>query len=352
MTDVLATALDAARVRLGPRAQITSDERDGLWRVRVSLGAPHHGVAPQWGAAAYDPAFVAGQVRHGIRQLLSDQALLRCRMPLAESVAGPALLSPTAAGVLVHECFGHTSEADNYLADHGTLGRALGDHWTRAALTVRDRPGAHPYAGSYARDDEGTAARTVTLLREGRWTGLLTDRSTRALSGGRSSGHGRGRRGAVVPRCSVLEVSAGRDTAEGLRHRLGDGWLLGTAIGGFSVRGHLILELLWARRVRAGRVTREIVGPVAICARKAALAGQITAVGGDVTVHSSPYTCVKDGHEVGSTLISPSLLLERCVLRPLADLERLRTRSTVPSGGPPHRAAVATATLLRDFRAG
>ena len=32
--------------------------------------------------------------------------------------------------------------------------------------------GMRPYAGSYTRDDEGTAARTVTLLREGYWTGL------------------------------------------------------------------------------------------------------------------------------------------------------------------------------------
>ncbi|MBX9396764.1 hypothetical protein K4749_25045 [Streptomyces sp. TRM72054] len=328
MTAVLDAALDAARVRLGPRARIDRDERDGLWRVRISLGAAHHGTTPQWGAAAYDPVFVAGRIPHGIRQLLADQALLRLRVPLARPVAGPALLSPTAAGVLVHECFGHTSEADNYLADGGALGRALGDRWTPAALTVRDRPGAHPYAGSYAHDDEGTAARTITLLSEGRWTGLLTDRSTRALSGGRSTGHGRGRGAAVAPRCSVLEVAAGGDTAEGLRDRLGDGWLLGTAIGGFSVRGHLILELLWARRVRAGRPTREIVGPVAICARKAALAGRITAVGDDVTVHSTPYTCVKDGHEVGSTLISPSLLLDRCVLRPLADVQRLLARST------------------------
>ncbi|MFF9686312.1 metallopeptidase TldD-related protein [Streptomyces sp. NPDC014623] len=336
MTDVLSEALDAARVELGPRARIVPDERDGLWRVRISLGAPHHGSTPQWGTAAYDRPFVAGQIRQGVRQLLDDQALLRLRSPLAEPVTGPALLSPTAAGVLAHECFGHTSEADNYLTDGGALGRVLGDRWTPAALTVRDRPGARPYAGSYARDDEGTTARTVTLLREGYWTGLLTDRSTRALSDGRSTGHGRGRRGTVVPRCSVLEVAAGRDTAEGLRSRLGEGWLLGTAIGGFSVRGHLILELLWARRVRAGRATREVVGPVAVCARKAALAGRITAVGDDVTVHSSPYTCVKAGHEVGSTLISPSLLLDRCVLRPLADVERLLTRSGAPSVPPPN----------------
>ena len=197
---------------------------------------------------------------------------------------------------------------------------------------------AHPYAGSYAYDDEGTAARTVTLLRAGRWAGLLTDRSTRALSGGRSTGHGRGHRGAIAPRCSVLEVAAGREAAGELLDRLGNGWLLGTAIGGFSVRGHLILELLWMRRVRAGRLTGEVVGPVAICARKAALAGQILAVGDDVVVHSSPYTCVKDGHEVGSTLISPSLLLNRCVLRPLADLERLLTRSAVPPVVTPQRA--------------
>ncbi|WP_328923643.1 metallopeptidase TldD-related protein [Streptomyces sp. NBC_00190] len=295
-------------------------------RVHIRLGPARHGHTPQWGVAAYDRGFVAGEIQRGVRQLRSDRALLALRTPLTQPLSGAALLSPAAAGVFVHECFGHTSEADNYLAQEASADRVLGDRWTAAPLTVRDTPGARPYAGSYREDDEGTPARTVTLLTEGRWTGLLTHRATRRLSGGRSTGHGRGGAGASVPRCSVLDVEPGPYSPTELLRQMGDGWLLGTAVGGYSVRGLLILELLWVRRVRAGQLTDEVLGPAVVCAKKSALAAQVTAVGNDVSVNSSPYTCVKEGHEVGSTLISPSLLLNRCVLRPLDQLERAQGR--------------------------
>ncbi|MFE2424024.1 metallopeptidase TldD-related protein [Streptomyces hokutonensis] len=327
----LREALDMARTRLGPRARIVRDEPDGLCRVRITLGPAQHGDTPQWGVAAYDRTYLTDELPLGVRQLLDDRALVARRRPLSGPVSGPTLLTPSVAGVLVHECFGHTSEADNYLVHRKALGLELGDVWTRARLTVRDRPTAHPYAGSYVRDDEGTTPRTVPLVRDGRWTGLLTDRDTRALSSGRSTGHGRGAPGAMAPRCSVLEVDPGTQSEAELLGGIGDGWVLGTAIGGFSVREHLIIEALWARRVRAGRPTAEVVGPVAVCAPKAALARQITAVGREVRVHSSPYACVKDGHEVGSTLISPSLLLGRCILRPLGQVERLVARTSRPA---------------------
>ncbi|MFJ3714634.1 metallopeptidase TldD-related protein [Streptomyces sp. NPDC090057] len=329
--DVVGAALARARARLGPGAHVDHDEHGGLCRVRIRLGPARHGHTPQWGVAAHDSAYVAAELDGGVARLLDDRALLARRRPLTGPLSGPALLTPPVAGILVHECFGHTSEADNYLAQRQALGRSLGDTWTPAPLTVRDRPTARPYAGSYLRDDEDTAPRTVTLVRDGRWSALLTSRATRALSGGSSTGHGRGARGAVAPRCSVLDVEPGPHTRAELLERVGDGWLLGSAVGGFSVREHLILEALWARRVRDGRPTDDVVGPVAVCAPKAALARQITAVGGDVRVHSSPYSCVKEGHEVGSTLISPSLLLARCVVRPLEQVRRLVRRARPPA---------------------
>lgn len=340
----LTTPLANCRRLLGPDARITVRKRGRLHEVYLSLGPLRHGHTPQWGVAAHDLRHVMDQLPRGIARLLADRELVRIRSPLAGRLDGPALLSPEAAGVLVHECFGHSSEADNYLASPPT-GKRLGDRLTTAPLTVRDRPGLEPYAGSYRCDDEGTPARTVTLLLAGRWTGLLTSRRTSRLSAGRSTGHGRGASGAVTPRCSVLEVAPGPFTPAGLRRRMADGWLLGTPVGGYSVRELLVLELLWVRRVRAGAVTDEVRGPAVVCAAKEGLAAQVMAVGNDPAVHSSPYRCVKENHEVGSTLISPSLLLRRCVLRPLAELDqvlgRAERRSPGPCTGDVDQAAVA-----------
>ncbi|MBU7597560.1 hypothetical protein JGS22_007975 [Streptomyces sp. P38-E01] len=322
----LGAVLAEARARLGEGARIVSRLRDGLYEVHLSLGEPDHGRVPQWGVAAHDPRHVLDQVPLAAARLLTDRELLAVRRPLEGPLHGPALLTPAAAGVLVHECFGHTSEADNYLTRPRSAGR-LGDRLTPAPLTVRDRPGLLRFAGSYRRDDEGTRARTVTLLDRGRWAGLLTGRSTAWLSGGASTGHARGPSGATAPRCSVLEAVPGPYAPAGLRRWMGDGWLWGTPIGGFSVEGRLIVELLWVRRVRSGAVTGEVRGPVVVCAGKRALAAGLVAVGNDPTVHSSPYRCVKAGHEVGSTLITPSMLLRRAVLRPLADLAEVVGRS-------------------------
>ncbi|MFI2453096.1 metallopeptidase TldD-related protein [Streptomyces sp. NPDC019539] len=334
MADGLSAALAAAAQELGPAASLSRREQpDGLVRVHVRLGPAAHGHTPQWGVAAYDTAFVLAELPRGVCRLLEDRELLARRTPVGDApLVGPAVLSPAAAGVFVHECFGHTSEADNYLAAlSGGADRGLGDRWTPAPLTVHDRPATRPYAGSYRRDDEGTRARTVALLTDGRWTGLLTDRATRHLSGGRSTGHGRGPAGAVLPRCSVLEVSPGTHPPAELLERSDDGWLLGSPVGGWSVRGLLVLELLWVRRIRRGRLTDEIRGPAVVCARKSALAAQLVAVGDDPVVLSSPYTCVKEGHEVGSTLISPSLLLQQCVLRPLDRVVRADRAARTPA---------------------
>ncbi|WP_299535789.1 metallopeptidase TldD-related protein [uncultured Streptomyces sp.] len=327
MSDALAEALAETRQALGPTARVSWGEGDdGLVRVHVTLGPARHGHTPQWGVAAYDRGFVLAELRRGVSQLQTDRALLAGRAPLTRPLSGAALLSPAAAGVFVHECFGHTSEADNYLARETSADRVLGDRWTTAPVTVRDLPRARPYAGSYDEDDEGTPSRTVTLLTEGRWTGLLTHRATRRLSGGQSTGHGRGAAGTAVPRCSVLEVEPGPYSSPELLRQMGDGWLLGTPVGGYSVNGLLVLELLWIRRARAGRLTDEVLGPAVVCAKKSALAAQVTAIGSDTVVHSSPYTCVKESYEVGSTLISPSLLLKRCVLRPLDQFGRGRRK--------------------------
>ena len=320
-SDPLAAPLADCRTRLGEGVRITVRRTAGLHEVRLSLGAPDHGHTPQWGVAAYDLNHVVAELPRATEQLLADQELVRVRRPLVGRLDGPALLSPVAAGILVHECFGHSSEADNYLTEPLSSSR-LGDRLTAAPLTVRDRPDLARFAGSYRYDDESTPARTVTLLSGGRWTGLLTGLSTSWLSGGRSTGHGRGTPGATAPRCSVLEVASGTRTPEELRRDMGDGWLLGTPVGGFSVRGRLILELLWVRRVAGGVLTDDVRGPAVVCAGKRALAAELVAIGNDATVHSSPYRCVKAGHEVGSTLISPSLLLRRCVLRPHVDLQR------------------------------
>lgn len=310
--------LDGVRSRLGQDTVVCTATTEGLHSIQLMLGADRHGDTAKWGCAAADPTWLLEALEGGVRQLMTDRECLVRRVPLPGLVRGPAVMSAHAAGVFVHECFGHTSEADNYLEHRGDLGISIGDWWTSAGLSVRDTPTTWPLAGSYRVDDEGIPATDVTLVSAGRWVGLLTDVERAGLSGGVSTGHGRGPQGAISPRCSVLTVAAGDRSPTTLLATITEGWLLGTPIGGFSRGAHVVLELLWVKAIRDGVACDDVVyGPAVIRAHKATLARQISAIGSDVFVNSSPFRCVKNGWEVGSSLLAPSMLMDQVVLRPM-----------------------------------
>lgn len=221
-----------------------------------------------------------------------------------------------AVGVFVHECFGHSSEADNYLDYHKALNMALGKRWTTAPLTVHDRPSSQLYGG-YAIDDEETPAGDTTLINGGEWCNLLTDRRHRHLSGGRSTGHGRGPKCDISPRSSVLCVDPSRDAPPDLVAELDSGWVLGTTIGGYSAGPYLELDYLWVAPVRGGVADlTKCYGPVTVRARKRALAQRIQTVGSLTEAHSTPYDCVKNGVAVSSSFIVPDLLFDDAIIVP------------------------------------
>ena len=119
------------------------------------------------------------QIRARVK-LLNDLA----EAPTLKSYAGPVLLAAQPAGILMHEVLGHRLEGSRLLSSREgqTFKRDLGRQILPASMTVTDDPIAAASqgvrtVGSYRYDDEGSVARKVTLVKNGKLVGFLTGRA-------------------------------------------------------------------------------------------------------------------------------------------------------------------------------
>lgn len=167
---------------------------------------------------ASDPGGLPGdaEISHAVDRVARNlKALLLA--PEAEPFAGPAIFSGRAAAVFFHEIFGHRVEG------HRQKDEAEGQTFTKSAgspvlpdfLSVifdpaRKKVGGIELNGWYTYDDEGVAARPVTVVDDGVLKAFLMSRSP--ISGfDHSNGHGRRQPGyEVVARQSNLLVESKR----------------------------------------------------------------------------------------------------------------------------------------------
>ena len=141
--------------------------------------------------------------------------------PEAEPFAGPAIFSGRAAAVFFHEIFGHRVEGHRQKdeAEGQTFTKSVGNPVLPDFLSVifdptRKKIGGIELNGSYTYDDEGVAARPVTVVDNGVLKAFLMSRSP--ISGfDHSNGHGRRQPGyEVVARQSNLLVESQRAVPE------------------------------------------------------------------------------------------------------------------------------------------
>ncbi len=119
--------------------------------------------------------------------------------PSLRSYAGPVLLEPVPAGLLIHEALGHRLEGNRLLSsgEGQTFRDALGTPILPHFLTLRDNPTLETFdgcslVGHYRYDDEGVESKDTILVKSGILKEFLTSRigTTRRHH---SNGHGRSR---------------------------------------------------------------------------------------------------------------------------------------------------------------
>jgi TldD protein len=137
----------------------------------------------------------AGVLR-AVDQLASELHALR-EAPVIDPYTGPAILMQQAAGVFFHEAIGHRLEGErqNDEKEGRTFKGQIGHHILPDFISIVDDPTLERASGEslngyYHYDDEGVAARPVTLIDRGVLRDYLKSRTP--ISGSvRSNGHGR-----------------------------------------------------------------------------------------------------------------------------------------------------------------
>lgn len=300
-------------------ATVHRERVDGQWAILVRVPVPDAAPgAVMWGGRRPELADLLHDLRTtGIRHLAEDLDAAVAGRPLTTRVATAVVLDPLMAAVVVHECIGHTSEADNIARYGNRLGLGLGDRWCPAPLNVTDDPTRPRHCGSYLVDDDGIPARPTRLVVGGRWTGVLGSLAVPGTDGG-STGHGRRQPGAgtTLPRNGVLITAAGDTPAAGLVSAMGDGFLLGGPRHAGSVDEFVVVRAAWARVVRAGRLTGEVRTGLVLRARKADLMRHLVGIGDRMTIADPYHRCAKDGQEVPVTMGAPHLAFDRLVVYP------------------------------------
>jgi TldD protein len=251
--------------------------------------------------------------------------------PIAEPYAGPAILSPEAAGVFFHEIFGHRIEGQrlNNAFDSQTFLNKVGKKVIHESITVISDPtqksyNGIPLFGSYQYDDEGIQARPVTVIDKGILKEFLMSRIP--IAGQlNSNGHGRAQLGlAPFSRQSNLFIqSSDRLSETAMKKKLLKecrkqgkpyGYYIKEVFGGFTSTDLLspqvfnILPTVVYRIYRDGRPD-ELVRGVSFIGTPLAVFSEILAAGDNYAVFNG--FCGAESGNIPVSTISPGLLIKK-----------------------------------------
>lgn len=266
------------------------------------------------------------QDARAISKMLSD---LR-RAPVADTYAGPALLSPEASGVFFHEFFGHRLEGARMKqeADAQTFKKKRGEAVLSKDMSVFFDPTITyykniPLSGSYVFDDEGTRGERVNVIEGGMLKTFLMSRTP--IEGLlQSNGHGRGMiyYTPVTRQSNMIIESSEPRTENELRQTLREelkrqnkpyGYLFDKVSGGFTNTGRISpnsfnVTPLVVYRIYADGRPDELVRGVNMIGTPLSMFSQIGACGDKLEVFNG--YCGAESGSIPVSCVAPSIFVK------------------------------------------
>ncbi|OPY57732.1 MAG: protease TldD [Pelotomaculum sp. PtaU1.Bin035] len=227
----------------------------------------------------------------------------------------PVVMAGEAGGTMVHEACGHGLEADLVQKRLSVYAGKKGQVVASPEVTVIDDAAMSDRYGSYRFDDEGTLARKVELIKNGKLTDFLYDRLTAMKEERVSNGHGRREsyQHKPIPRMGNTFIAPGkmhpdkiiRDTKEGLLVKKMGGGQVNTTTGDFVfdvAEGYLISDGEIGPMVRGATLTGN--GPDVL--------RFVEMVGDDLGFTIG--TCGKDGQGVPVSDAQPTMAIKQLIV--------------------------------------
>ena len=274
------------------------------------------------------------ELRKKVHRLISNIRELK-QAPLAETYVGPALFSPDAAAVLIHEAVGHRLEGDRLrtASDGKTFIKKIGKKILPPFLTVVDNPQLKKLydidlVGHYLYDDEGQEGDKVVLIDHGVLKSFLLSRSP-VLEGERTNGHARsdGVKAPMSRMANVIVQSEKRFSPKELKRLLIEqirlqnkpyGLLIKKLSGGETQTIATNFQVFKGKPVYMYKVypedgREELVRGVEFVGTPLSMIGKVIATGDDNTVING--FCGAESGMIPVTSVTPSFLLSEVELQ-------------------------------------
>jgi len=250
--------------------------------------------------------------RESIVEEMAEELSLHMKAETVTPGLSRAVLDPELAGILIHEAFGHLSEAD--YQDANPMVREILETGRRVAsevVTIVDDATHFRCPGSCAWDDEGVRGRRTVLVSNGLLTGRLHSLETAGRSGEEPTGNGRAGCFSAVPgsRMTCTYLEPGKGSMEDLLGMMDTGIYLKGAVGGATDMDSFTFKAGAAWSVSRGRLDRPLE-PVTISGKVFDVLGSVAGVAGDLLLCSSIGGCSKGaGHYLPVSYGGPHVLL-------------------------------------------
>lgn len=226
----------------------------------------------------------------------AQQAIQQLKAPPIHEGIYDIIMDPILCGQMVHEAFGHMSEADFYgdqaIKDQMHLKRQFGP----AFLDVIDDATLQGAYGAYAYDDEGVPGQKTYVLKGGVLAGHLHSRETAKTLGERPTGNARALdyRFEPIVRMSCTYITPGTWTLEEMMEDIKTGIYAKSAIGGTTNMNRYVFHVGEAHLIDHGERGRDVKN-VMFSGDIFTTLGMIDAVGSDLKFGAGG--CAKKGQQ-------------------------------------------------------
>ncbi|RLE64338.1 MAG: TldD/PmbA family protein [Thermoprotei archaeon] len=204
-----------------------------------------------------------------------------------------AVLDNDLLGLIVHEAFGHTAEADLVLSGTILTGK-IGEKVASKLVTIIDSPGPEHAFGWTPYDDEGVKARDVVIVENGVLKEYMHTRETAAIMGTEPTGNGRAQNYSYAPlvRMRNTYMAPGSWNPEEIIAETREGWYLKKGLHGQAdANGEFMFAVQEAWEIKNGELVKPYRG-VAVSGNAIDVLKSIDAVGKDLIIES-PGFCGK-----------------------------------------------------------
>lgn len=236
----------------------------------------------------------------------------------AQPIAGgcyKAIVNQSLGGVFTHEAFGHFSEADiiennRPMREKMQIGARLGSE----IVNITDDPTPAGQLGHYKYDDEGVAARSTPLLKNGVLVGRLHSRRTSAAYDEPLNGHcvAEDYRYPPIIRMGTIFIEPTENSFEELLDKLGNGFYILDAKGGQTSGENFTFGAQYGYVVNNGKIGK-MVRDINISGNLYATLKNIEAIGNDLRL-SEVGGCGKGQANIRSCYGTPHLIINDLII--------------------------------------